>query len=551
MSPIIGISTNMHLFVGWVFPIFIIYLFGCFILKYIRWATSPLFKLPSATTRRGLKEFLFGSVVEIRREPFMAPQNRWWKKAGLETPMIHFSMLLGRHVFLILDAEIVKGILTETSKVRLFKKHYPQVENIMGNSLVTTNGEDWKRLRRICQPAFLVSYLKRRIGESVRAKNSKLMQYWIRAKGRKVDLGSHFSALTLDVFGDVGFSYDFNALGFVDKWSKNNQSDNSTHTVIIMEKLFNALSVSMKRNSLARMLLLALGLSKLEKYLIPGTKKINQVIDEIIDDVILNARKHMDDSTQSAEDIDYLKTRSLLQLIISAENQDTGENKSTSSYLTHNELRETIKTFLIAGHETTATMCTLATFCLSLYPDIQEKVYQDIVKHSSSGVVELNEIESMSYFLAFLKEVMRLYPPIPLIYRHTTRSDKVGGVKMPKDTRICIPMYLLHRHPSYWGDDALEFRPERWIEHKHPASHPFAYIPFSDGERLCIGKRFADIEFRLILANLFRKFHFQLAPETRNQTIDFQIFVALAPKQNLLAFVTERNPLEDSRNHLG
>ena len=511
---------------------------------YINWALSPLFRLPSATTRRGLKEFLFGSVIQIRSEPFMQPQNRWWKKAGLETPMIHYSGILGRHIFLILNADIVKEILTENSKVRLFKKHYPLVINIMGNSLVTTNGENWKRLRRICQPAFLVSYLKRRISESIRAKTLKLMESWIRAKGKKVDLGSHFSAITLDVFGDVGFSHDFNAISFVDKWSRNNQSIDSDHTVVIMEKLFDALSVSMKKNSFARILLAALGLSKLEKYLIPGTKKTHQITNEIIDDVILNARKRMDGSKQSAYDHNYFKNRSLLQLIISAENQDTGGNKSTSSYLKHDELRDTIKTFLIAGHETTATMCTWAAYCLSLYPDIQEKVFLDIIKHSSSAVVELKETESMSYFHAFLKEVMRLYPPIPLIYRHTSRSDMVGGVKMPRDTRICIPMYLLHRHPLYWGDDALEFRPERWLEQKFPASHPFAYIPFSDGERVCIGKRFAEFETKLILANLFRKFHFQLAPETRNETIDYQIFVALAPKQHLLAFVTERKPLE-------
>ena len=133
----------------------------------------------------------------------------------------------------------------------------------------------------------------------------------------------------------------------------------------------------------------------------------------------------------------------------------------------------------------------------------------------------------MDYLDAFLKEVLRLYPSISTLIRHTAKDDTFNGTRIPKGTRINIPILILHRSERYW-DKPMECLPERWMNPDQPPhSHPHAYLPFSHGPRNCIGYRFATYEAKLILAPLVRTFQFQLSPSMKDTEIKLRTQLSL------------------------
>ena len=177
-----------------------------------------------------------------------------------------------------------------------------------------------------------------------------------------------------------------------------------------------------------------------------------------------------------------------------------------------------------AGHETTSTLCYWALYALAKHPDVQEKVLQDIEKHAVSDdeQIDLETVEKMEYFLAFLNECLRLTSPAGMLFRYNSRTENWNGTVIPANTRIVIPIFLLHRHPKYWTDP-YKFMPERWLDNgSKKRHHPFTFLPFSAGGRNCIGERFARIEAQLILVNLIRRFQVKLAPSMQGTELEYR-----------------------------
>jgi cytochrome P450 len=145
----------------------------------------------------------------------------------------------------------------------------------------------------------------------------------------------------------------------------------------------------------------------------------------------------------------------------------------------------------------------------------------------------------MPYFNAFLKEVLRLYPPTGMVVRKTGREVNIKGFRIPTDTRVVMPMYLIHRHPDCWSNPD-SFQPERWLKNEFPASNKNAYMPFASGTRNCVGEHFAMCEAKLILAPLIRSFSFNFAPSCRNVDFDICSFFTIKPKPDLEICVLSR-----------
>ena len=214
---------------------------------------------------------------------------------------------------------------------------------------------------------------------------------------------------------------------------------------------------------------------------------------------------------------------------------------STHGMLSQMELRNEVKTFLIAGHETTSTLCTWAIYCLTEYPHVQKLVFEEINTKASEGIIGIDSVESMPYLEAFLNEVLRLYPPVGLTTRSASKNTTLLGEQIPAGTKIIIPTYLLHRSPKYWTDP-LEFKPERWLKstENDPKFHRFAFVPFSAGGRSCIGQQFAMYEAKLILAPLIREFEFSLGPSLEGKEIKLKSFVTTRSDPAIKIRVTQR-----------
>ncbi len=489
-----------------------------------------------------------GQFTTIRREPFLAPVKRWWKEAGVDVPFIHYSVYFGQEVLQVFDADVVKDILfSNYGQKPRFRKNLYGLIPILGNGLVTLEGRDWQRHRRIVHPSFQPRLIRESLGDFVPKIISKFIKHWENADGKEIDIATHMSNLTLDIFGVVAFSHNFQALECIERWA--NQRDDKNYDMIdpVNDKIMMSMG-EMIQNTRRRILLQNLNLSILDF----PTKRCRKIMNAAVDEVVSEARRKLKMNESSSSDYqsnehergsikdgDHSRI-SLLQRLLNAENSPS--KKLTRNSLENHELRDETLTFLMAGHDTTAGWCYWAFFALCKYPDVQEKVFQDINKHAPKGkdsVITIDMIEKMSYFVAFMKEVLRVYPPVGIIIRYNVNEENLKGVKVPVGTRIIIPIHLLHRHPKYWKDPD-EFRPERWLGKEHPSSHKYAYMPFSNGPRNCIGQFFAEVEAKLMMAPLIRSFSFRMAPSMRDCDFTFILSIIMRAKPGLKVIASKR-----------
>ena len=483
-----------------------------FVSRFSSWIQTPLNIMPGPRSN----SFLWGSFPSIRKEAFMEPHKRWWKDAGVDAKLLHYTTFFGRSSVVVLDKDIVREILTAPAgcKNPRFEKRLDIVQQVLGLGLVTLEGEDWMRHRRIIQPSFSSSFLKKTLNDAVPSKASLLVEYWRKSMGREIDVASHMSAITLDIIGDVAFSHAFHGMEEIAKWSQDESSDKLAE----LQDPFMSTMVDAIKPNLITFVLSGLGLSFLNNTLNPRARKATRLVDAAVSQVVENAKTHGPENTKS-----------LLQLLLNAEDPETTKTRK----LSHKELIDETKTFLLAGHETTATWCYWALYALSKHPDIQDKVFSDIEKFCTKGsdTITLEMVDEMEYFHAFLMEVLRLCPPAGMIVRTNVRPEVMGGYSIPEGTRFVIPIHLLHRHPHYWDEPEI-FKPERW-ETMDEERVRFVFLPFSVGGRNCIGQRFATIEAKLILAPLLRNFRFQVAPSQRDTDFTFTNLITMKSKPAL------------------
>ena len=382
--------------------------------RYIKWYVSPLWKqnIPGPRTRG----FLVGEFNRIRKEAFMQPQLKWIRDiAGWDAPMLHYSIMFGRHTLLILDRDIIREILIEPYGKEPLKYHklVGNVANIVGYGLVTTEGEQWFRHRKIIQPAFFTQALKNELNIRVPALTSKFVEYWKKApNGREIDIASHIASLTLDIIGHVAFSHEFRALESIKDWAEDPNGDEVGES---KDTFIQALQTAI-RPRLVTILSIVLGIPALGKYCNPSMRQGRKAMDQEVDKIIRAASVQLEKARESGES-QKKAAKSLLTLLLEA---NTGEAKRP---LNNTELNDEVKTFILAGHETTATWCKMAIFALIQHSEFQEKVYEDIVQHAPhSKEMDLDAVSKMEYFGAFMQEVLRLYPPGTQTLANPTKS---------------------------------------------------------------------------------------------------------------------------------
>lgn len=497
--------------------------------------------------------FLSGQFWTIRKEPFMVPHQRWIETiASWDAPFLFYTLLWGKSCIIILDKDIVKTVLTAPySKYPLrFVKEIQFLQNTIGDGLVTLQGVDWMRHRSIIQPAFLAQSLKHMLTDLVPQMTSRLVTSWKLSQGREIDLSSHLSALTLEIIGVAAFSHDIGALDKVQEWAElsvdGEDQDRPKQLEEINDPFIKAFGESFTP-TLIGTIAFVLGMPFLSRWFNPKTRRVRKAMNTGVDAIIQEAKDNQSSTAASSLRKSTTTVRrsrkSLLEILLEAHD---GEAKNT---LNDVELRDEIKTFLFAGHETTSTYCYQALWSLCSYPDIQEKVFQDIVSHcpNNGDLLDLETVERMEYFNAFMQEVLRMFPPIGMITRATTEDVETFGTqyRVPKDTRITIPIFLLHRHPKYWKDPD-SFQPERWIfqdekdREAFMSQIRFAFLPFSLGARNCVGQRFAVIEAHMIMAELIRSFAFKIAPSQQDTKFTLSNMLALKTKPRLKVVVKAR-----------
>ncbi len=350
---------------------------------------------------------------------------------------------------------------------------YNTLATITGRGLLTSDGEEWLRHRRMEQPAFARSRLAR-LDQVIAPALDAMLERWKRHPADEVlDIDREMMAVTLEIVGQALFSIDL-------------RRDAPRLTQAVLTALDHVIYRAQNPFAPPDWVPLPRNLS---------FRKALSQLDQAVYEILENRRR----SSEQRDD--------LLGMLIEARDEESG-----GAVLTDRQIRDEIITLLIAGHETVASALTWSWYLLAQHNEIWEQMRDEVSRLSADRPPCYTDLERLPFTAAVFSEALRLYPPAWLITRKALGEDELGGQKIPAGSLIVISPYVIHRHPQFW-EDAEVFLPQRFLNGRERAIPRYAYIPFGGGPRLCIGNNFAMIEGSLILAGVTQRYRLELAAE--------------------------------------
>lgn len=351
---------------------------------------------------------------------------------------------------------------------------------MLGSGLMTVDGDEWFHQRRYLQPAFHNEVIDGYVPEMV-AQTEKVLERWAREAehNSKLDLAPRFSHLTLAIVAKTLFGLELTG-----------QAEEFGRAVDTLNAIMSHFDPC---NSSA----------------VTEFQQAQGVIGRIVREIV--------------EGADSDKTANLLSSLRSATDP---EGKCP---LASGQIRDQIFTFLMAGHETTAKALTWALYLLARHPQEQQRCREEALSVLGDDIADPARIDALEYTWQVLQEAMRLYPPVWSMSRKALDDDEVLGCHVPADSLVIISPYTLHRRADLWPSPE-RFDPDRFVADAVAAREAFSYLPFSMGSRVCIGRPFAIVEIKLVLAMLLRRFVVTLADEAE---IEPEALVTLRPRQGL------------------
>lgn len=220
----------------------------------------------------------------------------------------------------------------------------------------------------------------------------------------------------------------------------------------------------------------------------------------------------------------------LLSKLITAEDVETGERMS------HELLRDEALTNFFAGYETSARSMSHAWYALAANPDVKARLHEELDRELGEAPPTLETLKRLPYTLRVIKETLRLYPPAPMYAKDVIDDDVLDGYHIAKGSTMLILPYFTHRHPDFWPDP-LRFDPDRHAPELEKKRHAQAYHPFSSGQRICLGNHFSLLETHIMLAILAKQFDPHFVP---GYQADFAIEALLEIRNGLPMILQKR-----------
>ncbi|XP_037946634.1 cytochrome P450 4p1-like [Teleopsis dalmanni] len=212
---------------------------------------------------------------------------------------------------------------------------------------------------------------------------------------------------------------------------------------------------------------------------------------------------------------------------------DTMLRAEKDGLIDHAGICEEVDTFVFEGFDTTSMNLIFCLMNLALYPDMQQRCYKEIEEFMSDDLANLDiaQLSNLKYLECFIKETQRLYPSVPIILRECLEDTNLSNnLILPAGTQIELHIFDVHRNPKYWNDPD-EFQPERFLPENSENRHSFAFIPFSAGQRNCIGQKFAMLEVKTLLVYVLK--HFELKAVTDPASFRFLAGILIRAQSNV------------------
>jgi cytochrome P450 len=382
----------------------------------------------------------------------------------------------------------VEYVLATGSKnfIKAASLRSPFFQRLVGNGLVTSEGEFWRRQRRLAQPAFhrdrVEAYARTMVAHAER-----MLAGW--RDGRTLDAHEEMTLLTQAVVAQTLFSADVSGdsreMGGALSRLVRPFASQATLKWILDNRLPTPAHLRFNRD----------------------VRRIDRFVYRLIEE-----------RRASGED-----TGDLLSMLLAARDED-------GSGMTDRQLRDELMTIFLAGHETTALALTWAWYLLARNPGAEAKLASELEEVLGGRAPTAEDLPRLRYAEWVVKESMRLYPPAWAVGRECVRECEVGGRRVPKGTQVFGFQWVIQRDPRWFADPSA-FRPERWGEGSVSRLPRYAYFPFGGGPRLCIGNYFATMEAVLILATVARRFRLRLVP---GREVEVLPALSLRPKSGVL-----------------
>lgn len=389
-------------------------------------------------------------------------------EAARHHPKLAYLRILHRSAYLVIDPELVREVLVRQSRSVRKGTGIQRAIPFLGVGLISNEGETHRRHRRALQPAFHKEQI-RVYGQLMTSAAQELP--W--REGGRVDLAGEMGELTFTIATEALLGTDLPAA----------EAQAARAAVVEFGAMFQRLSYSLAT------VLLAVPSPLRHRF-----HRARRRLDAVLARVVARRRE------RAGHDF--------LSLLL-------------ASGLSDQEIFDEARTFVAAGHESTANALTWTLWLLDRHPRVAGRLHAEL--DALPGAPTVDDYPGLHYTQAVVAESMRLYPPVHVIGRRAYEPIELAGWRVPAGDRLLTSPWVTHRDPRWWGADAAEFRPERWLDQRgafgdrNPGHPRLAYFPFGAGPRVCIGDGFAWLEVALVLATVARRWRPAIDRDPRPQ----------------------------------
>jgi len=408
-------------------------------------------------------------------------------------------------VYMVSHPHGVKQILQDNA--RNYSKdtfQYNLLGTITGNGLLTSDGDLWRRQRRLTQPAF---HRQRIVGFGALMTDAAqtMLARWATyaVAGRPIDIAAEMMHVALQIVGKALFSVEIG-----------DQADALARaTLTVLDQIvFRAKTLGMIPAWLPT----------------PGNLRARRalgVLERAVWETIRGRRSAPASPPAGGAAGD------LLAMLMNARDDETGQGMSDQ------QLRDELMTMLIAGHETVASALAWTWYLLSAAPEAEARLHAEVDRVLGGRIPTAQDLPELSYAALIFDEALRLYPPAWIITRKALADDEIGGYRIPAGALVVASPYVTQRDARFW-ENPDAFDPQRFSAERSQGRPRFAYYPFGGGPRLCIGAGFAAVEAGLIIAAVAQRYSLRLAS---GHPVGVEPSVTLRPKHGLLMTLAPRN----------
>jgi cytochrome P450 len=437
-------------------------------------------------------------VLAFRRDPlaFLTSMARFGDIAHFRSGSQHF--------FVVSDPEHIKDILTTHNASFKKGRALERAKRLLGNGLLTSEGEFHHRQRRLAQPAFHRDRIARYAGIMAGYADRAQRERW--GDGETVDIAREMNRLTLAIVGKTLFD---------------------TETEAEAEQVRQAVSESVKGFNRSLMPFAEI----LDRLPLPQNRRYRQarsVLNSIIFRIIEERRRSGGDRGD------------LLSMLLTAQDEE-----GDGGQMDDRQLRDEVMTIFLAGHETTANALTWAWYLLSQHPQAEEKLHRELDTVLAGRLPTADDFPRLQYTEMVIAETMRLYPPAWTVARRALKDYPLGEYVVPAGSLVLMSQWVVHHDPRYFPDP-FRFDPDRWTPEARASRPQFSYFPFGGGPRRCIGDGFALMEAIMVLAALGQSWRLRHLPGAR---VAVHPLITLRPKYGMpmvLAARAERVKIQAS-----